>query len=159
MKTAALALCAATVLALPAWAAPADAVQANAEFLANNAKAPGVRSLPAIQYEVLRSGPPDGPQPKRSSTIRVRYEGRLLDGKVFNSSADGNPDGIATFPLQKLIPGWITILQQMHVGDEWRVFIPPDYAYGRHGKETVPPDALLIFRIELLDVSDTPPTP
>jgi peptidylprolyl isomerase/FKBP-type peptidyl-prolyl cis-trans isomerase FklB len=158
VNTAVLALCAAAALALPARAAP-DTLQANADFLATNAKAPGVKVLPAIQYEVLRSGPPDGPQPRRSSTIRVRYEGRLLDGKVFNTSADGNPDGIATFPLQKLIPGWIAILQQMHVGDEWRVFIPPDFAYGRRGKETVPPDALLIFKIELLEVSEPPPAP
>ena len=163
MRTLPLALCAAFALALPAFAAPpagpADPVRANAQFLAKNAKATGVRSLPAIQYEVLKSGPADGASPTRQSTIRVRYEGKLLDGTVFNTSADGNPDGIATFPLQKLIPGWITVLQQMRPGDEWRVFIPPEFAYGHKGKETVPPEALLIFKIELLSVETPPPAP
>ncbi|HEX5378195.1 MAG TPA: FKBP-type peptidyl-prolyl cis-trans isomerase [Phenylobacterium sp.] len=160
MKIPALALAAALACALPAMAAPAvDPVAANAEFLARNAQAPGVKSLPAIQYEVLRSGPADGPQPVRASTIRVRYEGRFLDGTVFNTSADGNPDGIATFPLQRLIPGWIAVLQQMRVGDEWRVFIPPEFAYGHRGKDTVPPDSVLVFRIELLGVSEPPAAP
>jgi FKBP-type peptidyl-prolyl cis-trans isomerase len=157
MRRPALALAAALVLAFPALAA--DPIQANAQFLAQNAKAPSVRSLPAIQYEVLKSGPPDGAQPVRASTIRVKYEGSFLDGAVFNTSADGNPDGIATFPLQRLIPGWITVLQQMHVGDEWRVWIPPEFGYGHRGKETVPPDSVLVFRIELLGVETPPPAP
>lgn len=156
MRIPALVVAAALACAPPAQAA-SDKPAANAAFLAANAKAAGVASLPAIQYRVLKSGPIDGPSPVRASTIRVRYEGRFLDGTVFNTSADGNPDGVATFALQKLIPGWITILQQMHVGDEWRVWIPPQYAYGHRGKETVPPDSILDFRIELLEVSDTPP--
>lgn len=160
MRLPALALAAGLACALPALAAPpADPVAANAQFLARNAKAPGVISLPAIQYEILHSGPADGPQPVRASTIRVKYEGRFLDGVVFNTSADGNPDGIATFPLQRLIPGWITILQQMHVGDEWRVWIPPQFGYGHRGKDTVPPDSILVFRIELLGVETPPPAP
>ena len=163
MKTQALAFCAALAFAHPALAAPpagpADPIKANAAFLAKNAKAPGVKSLPAIQYEVLKSGPETGEHPTRQSTIKVRYEGKLLDGTVFNTSADGNPDGVATFPLQRLIPGWITVLQQMRPGDEWRVFIPPEFAYGAKGKETVPPSALLIFKIELLSVETPPPTP
>ena len=156
MKISALALVAALACALPA---AADPVEANAEFLARNAKAPGVQSLPAIQYQILRSGPADGERPTRASTIRVRYEGRFLDGRVFNTSADGNPDGVATFALQKLIPGWIALLQQMRPGDEWRAFIPPEFAYGHRGKDTVPPNSVLVFKIELLGVSDTPPAP
>jgi FKBP-type peptidyl-prolyl cis-trans isomerase FklB len=161
MRRPALALAAGLAFALPALAAapPAAPVQANAQFLARNAKAPGIKWLPAIQYEVLKSGPPDGQQPVRASTIRVKYEGKFLDGTVFNTSADGNPDGVATFALQRLIPGWITVLQQMHVGDEWRVWIPPEFGYGHRGKETVPPDAVLVFKIELLSVETPPPAP
>ncbi|WP_309644453.1 FKBP-type peptidyl-prolyl cis-trans isomerase [Phenylobacterium sp.] len=156
MKILALALAAALACALPAAADPG---KANAEFLARNAKAKGVKSLPAIQYEILRSGPADGVQPTRASTIRVRYEGRFVDGVVFDASAKGSPDGIATFPLQRLIPGWVTVLQQMRPGDEWRVVIPPDFAYGAKGKDIIPPDSILIFKIELVEVQPTPPTP
>jgi FKBP-type peptidyl-prolyl cis-trans isomerase len=170
MQTPALALAAALACALPAAAqAPASAPvavatppntpEANAAFLARNAKATGVRLLPAIQYQVITPGPETGPRPVRASTIKVRYEGRFLNGQVFNTSADGNADGIATFPLQKLIPGWITILQQMRPGDVWQVWLPPEFAYGFKGKDTVPPLSVLVFRIELLEVLETPPAP
>jgi len=154
MKIPALALAAALACALPA---AADPVKANAEFLARNARAKGVKSMPAIQYEVLKSGPAEGVGPVRASTIRVRYEGRFLDGTVFNTSSDGNPDGVATFALQKLIPGWIGVLQLMRPGDEWRVWIPPEFAYGHRGKDTVPPNSILVFKIELLEVLEAPP--
>ena len=160
MNVPALALAAAIACASPAAAqAPANTPEANAAFLARNAKAPGVKQLPAIQYQVLKAGPETGQHPVRASTIKVRYEGRILNGQVFNTSAEGNPDGVATFALQKLIPGWITILQQMRPGDVWQVWIPPEFAYGAKGKETVPPLAVLVFKIELLDVQDTPPAP
>jgi len=148
---------------LPALAAAAILAAGHApapgEFLARNAHVPGVTSLPAIQYQVLKSGPADGPHPTRASTIRVRYEGRFLDGTVFNTSAEGSDDGIATFPLQKLIPGWVAVLQLMRPGDEWRVWIPPEFAYGHKGKETIPPDSVLVFKIELIEVSEPPPAP
>lgn len=142
-----------------AVASPPNTPEANAAFLARHARTAGVRLLPAIQYQVISSGPDAGPHPTRASTIKVRYEGRFLNGQVFNTSADGNPDGIATFALQKLIPGWITVLQQMRPGDVWQVWIPPEFAYGAKGKETVPPQAILVFRIELLEVSETPAAP
>jgi FKBP-type peptidyl-prolyl cis-trans isomerase len=158
--------CVLTPCALPAAAQPdagkaavANTPEANAAFLARHARTAGVRLLPAIQYQVIKSGPDAGPHPTRASTIKVRYEGRFLNGQVFNTSADGNSDGIATFALQKLIPGWITVLQQMRPGDVWQVWIPPEFAYGAKGKETVPPQAILVFRIELLEVLETPPTP
>lgn len=149
MRFVPLALAAVLACASPAVASADPA--ANAAFLARNAKAPGVKSLPAIQYEVLRSGPAEGVSPTRADTIRVRYEGTFLDGTQFDSSAS-SPGGVASFPLQKLIPGWIAVLQQMRPGDEWRVFLPPDFAYGRRGKEIIPPDSLLIFKIELVEV-------
>ncbi len=155
----ALGACTLPAAAQVAVATPPNTPDANAAFLAGNAKATGVKLLPAIQYQVLKSGPETGPHPIRASTIKVRYEGRFLNGQVFNTSADGNPDGIATFALQKLIPGWITVLQQMRPGDVWQVWIPPQFAYGAKGKETVPPEAILVFRIELLEVLETPPAP
>lgn len=148
MRSALLAL---ALFAGSAGVASADAKADNAAFLAKNATAEGVQTLPAIQYKVLKSGPADGPITRRSSTVHVRYEGRFLNGKVFNTSAEVSPaDGIAVFPLQKLIPGWLTVLQLMKPGDEWEVYLPPVFGYGASGKDTVPPNSLLIFRIELV---------
>lgn len=156
MNKLAMALAAAVLAAAPALAR-ADARADNSAFLAANAKAPGVVSLPAIQYKVLQSGPAEGRHPTRASTIHVKYEGRLLNGKVFNTSQEVSPaDGIAVFPLQKLIPGWVTLLQLMRPGDIWEAYLSPEFAYGHPGKETIPPDSLLIFKIELVEVTDTP---
>ena len=117
------------VLLALALAGPAAAQDANAEFFARNAQAPGVKTIPGIQYKVLKSGPETGVHPKRSSTIKVRYEGKFLDGRVFDSSKN-DPDGAVTFPLGKLIPGWVTVLPLMRPGDEWVIYIPPEYAAG-----------------------------
>lgn len=139
------------LIAAMAVAGPAAAQNANAEFFERNAKASGVITIPGIQYKVLKSGPPDGRHPKRSSTIKVRYEGKFLDGRVFDSSKD-DPDGAVTFPLEKLISGWVTVLPLMRPGDEWIVYLPPQYAYGAAGKDMIPPNAPLEFRIELVEV-------
>ena len=141
------------VLLALALAGPAAAQDANAEFFARNAQAPGVKTIPGIQYKVLKSGPETGVHPKRSSTIKVRYEGKFLDGRVFDSSKN-DPDGAVTFPLGKLIPGWVTVLPLMRPGDEWVIYIPPEYAYGPAGKEIIPPNTPLEVRIELDEVVD-----
>ena len=141
------------VLLALALAGPAAAQDANTEFFARNAQAPGVKTIPGIQYKVLKSGPETGVHPKRSSTIKVRYEGKFLDGRVFDSSKN-DPDGAVTFPLGKLIPGWVTVLPLMRPGDEWVIYIPPEYAYGPAGKEIIPPNTPLEFRIELVEVVD-----
>ena len=141
------------VLLALALAGPAAAQDANAEFFARNAQAPGVKTIPGIQYKVLKSGPETGVHPKRSSTIKVRYEGKFLDGRVFDSSKN-DPDGAVTFPLGKLIPGWVTVLPLMRPGDEWVIYIPPEYAYGPAGKEIIPPNTPLEFQIELVEVVD-----
>lgn len=130
--------------------APSDAALiAGRNFLANNAKQPGVRVLPSgIQYKVVRSGPAHGDRPQKTDEVKVNYEGKLLDGTVFDSSfARGQP---AAMPLAQLIPGWIEALQLMHPGDEWVLYIPPALAYGAEGGGAVPPNSTLIFRIELL---------
>lgn len=132
-------------------AAPAAAQVKIDEFFARNAQVPGVTVIPGIQYKVLKSGAVDGAHPRRTSSIKVRYEGKFLDGRTFDSSKEG-PDGTATFPLGRLIPGWITVLQLMRPGDEWIVYLPPEYAYGAAGKDVIPPSTPLEFRIELLEV-------
>jgi FKBP-type peptidyl-prolyl cis-trans isomerase FklB len=136
--------------AQPAPAAPAAAAPAvsGADFLAKNAKAAGVVTLPSgLQYKVVASGPA-GPSPKRGDIIKVHYEGTLVSGQVFDSSiARGKP---VLFPLDGLVAGWMQALPMMHVGDEWMLYVPPELGYGPEGQGPIPPNAVLIFRIKLL---------
>ena len=122
------------------------------------APAPGaVVTLPGLQYQVLRAGPPGGEHPTRASTVAVHYEGRLADGTVFSTSPEDGK-GESVFELQKLIPGWIAALQLMRPGDVWRLTLPPHLAYGARGRApTIPPDSTLIFQVELLSVRTPPP--
>lgn len=124
--------------------------EANAAFIAKNAKKAGVVAVPGIQYEVLKKG--TGAQPERSDCVSVNYSGSLIDGKVFDKSEPGQP---ATFPAGALIPGWVEALQMMHEGDKWRLVVPAGLAYGRKGagNGVIPPDQTLIFEVELLKVS------
>jgi FKBP-type peptidyl-prolyl cis-trans isomerase len=159
MRSTLLAAAALGLLALATGAGatppPADPA-AQARFLADNAKQPGVVVLPGLQYRVLQSGPPDGPHPVRAGEITVRYEGRFIDGKVFNTSPD-NGAGSTVFPLQKLIPGWIAGLQLMRPGDVWMLYVPAYLAYGAAGKDYIPPNSTLVFKVELLSISAPPP--
>ena len=133
----------------PAAAAGPD-LAAGKAFLAKNAKAPGVKVLPSgLQYKIVRSGPADGLRPHKGDEVKVNYEGKLLNGKVFDSSYDrGQP---AAMPLDALIPGWIEALQLMRPGDEWVLYVPPELGYGAEGAGEIPPNATLIFRIELIN--------
>ena len=119
-------------------------------FLARNAKAPGVKVLPSgLQYKIVHSGPADGQRPQKGDEVKVNYEGKLLNGKVFDSSYErGQP---AAMPLDALIPGWIEALQLMRPGDEWLLYVPPALGYGAEGAGEIPPDSTLIFRIELIN--------
>ena len=142
-------------LAAAAQAAPGPAVtshiaalQSPADFLAANAKQPGVQSLPSgLQYKVVQSGPA-GPSPKPGDVIKVHYEGALTSGEVFDSSiARGKP---ALMPLANLVPAWMEALPRMHVGDEWILYVPPDLGYGPEGSGPIPPNSVLVFRVKLL---------
>jgi FKBP-type peptidyl-prolyl cis-trans isomerase len=125
-----------------AAASPADAAQ----FLANNAKAPGVIALPSgLQYKVLNSGPA-GPSPKKGDVIKVTYEGTLTSGKMFDNG-DGKP---ALMPLDGLIPAWMEAIPKMHVGDEWMIYAPPSLGYGPQGAGPIPPNSVLVFKVKLL---------
>jgi FKBP-type peptidyl-prolyl cis-trans isomerase len=122
------------------------------EFLETNKKAEGVIALPSgLQYKVIKQGV--GAQPKLTSEVKVHYEGKLLNGKVFDSSiARGEP---ISFPVSGVIKGWTEALQRMKVGDKWILYIPPGLAYGERGAGAdIGPNELLIFEVELLDVKN-----
>jgi FKBP-type peptidyl-prolyl cis-trans isomerase len=146
--------------AVMAAATSAAASPAGDAYLKKNAHEKGVVVMPGIQYKVLASGPVSGPHPKLSDDVVVHYEGRLIDGTVFDSSIKrGEP---VTFPLKKLIPGWETALRMMRPGDDWLVTIPPELAYGTPSKAapTIPDDSVLVFEIKLIAVKppEAPPS-
>jgi peptidylprolyl isomerase/FKBP-type peptidyl-prolyl cis-trans isomerase FklB len=128
----------------PPPASPAD----SAQFLATNAKAPGVVALPdGLQYKVVSSGP-TGPSPKEGDIIKVQYEGKLLSGVTFDSTKDGKS---LLMPMQGLIPAWMEALPKMHVGDEWTLYVPPALGYGAEGAgNVIPPNSVLIFKVKLV---------
>ena len=120
------------------------------KFRAKNKKKKGVKETKdGIQYEVLKQG--NGKQPTAKDTVTVHYTGKLINGKVFDSSIErGHP---ATFPLDGVIKGWTEILPMMKVGSKWRVVIPPELAYGERGAgHVIGPNETLIFEIELLSI-------
>lgn len=121
-----------------------------AEFLANFKKEKDVKALPTgVLYQVLKAG--NGKTPKATDNVTVHYRGTLIDGRQFDSSYDrGAP---TSFGVQEVIDGWTQVLQQMKVGDKWKVVIPSDLAYGERGfGPTIGPNATLVFEIELLAV-------
>lgn len=126
-------------------------------FLANNAKQPGVVVLPdGLQYKVVHSGPANGLKPHINDEVKVNYEGKLIDGTVFDSSYErGQP---AAMPLKNLVKAWQEALQLMRPGDEWTLYVPPELGYGAEGQGSIPPGAALIFRIELIDSLPGPGT-
>jgi FKBP-type peptidyl-prolyl cis-trans isomerase FklB len=119
-------------------------------FLAENKKREGVKTLASgLQYKVLREG--QGTTPKATDSVTTHYRGKLLDGTEFDSSYSRNEP--ATFRVNQVIPGWTEALQLMKEGDKWQLFIPANLAYGENGAgNDIPPNATLIFDIELLKV-------
>ena len=119
-------------------------------FLAENGKREGVVTRPSgLQYEVLKAG--TGKVPTATNKVVAHYEGRLLDGTVFDSSImRGQP---ATFGVNQLIQGWQEALQLMNAGSKWRLYIPYNLAYGEQGAgNDIPPYATLIFDLELISI-------
>lgn len=130
-----------------------DAMRAESEaFLVDNAQAEGVATTDSgLQYMVLESGDSSGASPEATDSVLAHYEGRFINGEVFDSSIErGEP---AQFMLNQVIPGWTEALQLMQPGDKWRLFIPSDLAYGPGGSGPIPPHATLIFDVELLEVN------
>lgn len=126
------------------------AKEEGAKFLAENAKKEGVIvTKSGLQYEVLTEG--TGKQPKATDTVRCHYEGRLLDGTIFDSSYKRNAP--ADFGLQQVIAGWTEGVQLMSEGAKFRFYIPYMLAYGEGGAgASIPPFATLIFDVELIKV-------
>ena len=127
-----------------------------AAFLADNARAEGIRTLPSgLQYKVIESGPADGESPDRNDWVRVDYEGSLIDGTVFDSSYKrGAP---ALFTPETVVPGWTEALQLMKPGDEWVIYLPPELGYGEMGGGAmIPGNSALVFRLKLLDIAPVP---
>jgi len=119
-------------------------------FLAENAKKTGVTTLASgLQYQVLSEG--EGTPPAASDTVTVHYRGTLIDGSEFDSSyRRGQP---ATFPLDRVIPGWTEGLQLMRPGAKYQLFVPSELAYGeRGGGSKIGPNSTLVFEVELLSV-------
>ena len=109
-----------------------------------------MKTLPSgLQYKVITEG--DGAQPKPSDQVTVNYRGTLVDGTEFDSSyTRGEP---VTFPVNEVIPGWSEALPLMKAGSKWKLFVPADLAYGEQGAGgAIPPNATLVFEVELLEV-------
>ena len=119
------------------------------KFLAEKKKE-GVVALPSgLQYKILTAG--NGPKPKASDTVKCHYEGRLINGTVFDSSIRRNEP--AEFPVSGVIAGWVEALQLMPVGSKWQLYIPSELAYGTHGAgQSIGPNQTLIFDVELLAI-------
>ena len=119
------------------------------EFLAKNKKADGVfTTASGLQYKVLTMG--DGEIPTTTQRVKVNYEGRLLDGTVFDSSYKRNQP--ATFGCNQVIKGWTEALTMMPVGSKWELYIPQELAYGDRESGQIPPYSMLIFTVELLSI-------
>ena len=118
-------------------------------LLANRSKDGVVETSTGLQYQVLSAG--EGAKPRAEDTVTVHYKGTLVNGDTFDSSYERNQP--ATFALNGVIPGWTEGLQLMSPGSKYKFFIPPDLAYGPDGRAPViPPSALLIFEVELLEI-------
>jgi len=128
----------------------AENKKAGEAFLDANKKREGVTTTASgLQYEVIT--PADGEKPVATDTVKVHYRGTLIDGTEFDSSiARGEP---ATFPLNRVIPGWTEGVQLMSVGSKYRFYVPSNLAYGpRAASPKIGPNSTLIFEVELLEI-------
>lgn len=118
------------------------------KFLTENATKEGVKTTASgLQYKVITEG--TGPTPKATDTVIVNYEGKLIDGKVFDSSYErGMP---AQFKVNEVIKGWTEGLQLMKKGSKYELYVPSELAYGEAGNPAIEPNSVLIFTVELLD--------
>ena len=124
--------------------------EAGEKFLAENAKKDGVKTLPSgVQYKVIKEG--TGAIPADTSMVKVHYEGKTIDGKVFDSSYKrGEPINLR---CNQTIKGWTDAMVHMPAGSTWEVYIPQDLAYGEREQGDIKPFSVLIFKIELLEVN------
>ncbi len=124
----------------------------NADWLVENAKKEGVVTLPSgLQYKVLTMG--TGEKPQKEHTVEVKYEGKMIDGTVFDSSYERNPQ-TTKFRCDQVIKGWTEALQLMPAGSKWELYIPQELAYGERQAGKIKPFSTLIFTVELLGFED-----
>lgn len=119
------------------------------EYLAKNAKNKGVKTTKSgLQYQILQEG--NGKKPTAQDTVKVHYEGKLIDGTIFDSSYKrGEPTKL---PLENVIDGWKEGLQMMNVGAKYRLVVPAHLGYGEAGMNDIEPNSILIFEVELLEI-------
>ena len=138
----------------------------NINFLANLEGKPGVQNLRCgVKYRVITPAPPapegatertlrklqSTPQPR--SVVTVHYEGKLIDGKQFDSSRRGS-GAPAVFRVNELITGWQVALVNMHIGEKWEIYVPAEAGYGERGAgRDIPGHSTLIFQLELIDIN------
>jgi len=124
--------------------------EAGEKFLAANKTKEGVKTLPSgVQYKVIKEG--NGPIPADTSLVKVHYEGKTVEGKVFDSSYErGEPINLR---CNQTIKGWTDAMVHMPAGSVWEVYIPQDLAYGEREQGDIKPFSALIFKIELLEVN------
>ncbi len=145
------------LLAAPvaAFAAPDPALspEANAAFLAANAKKPGVIVKPdGLQIKIIQSG--FGKRPAATDTVEVYYTGSLINGTIFDGTSPGLP---AAFKVNELIPCWTEALQLMREGDHWQLVIPANLGYGARGAgKAIPPEQTLVFDMTLVSTTPAP---
>ena len=122
--------------------------EAGEKWLAENKTKEGVQTTASgLQYKVITEG--TGKKPKATDTVTVHYEGKTIDGKVFDSSYErGEP---VQFPLNQVIKGWTEGVQLMSEGSKYELYIPSELAYGEAGNPNIEPNSVLIFTVELLD--------
>ncbi len=121
------------------------------EFMEKNAKKSGVDTLPGgngVQYKVIKAG--TGEKPAATDMVEVRYTGKHIDGKVFDSNAESAEP--ARFQVNQVIPGWTAALQQMPVGSKWELYIPSEMGYGPRPYGSIMPNSTLVFEVELLNI-------
>ena len=119
-------------------------------FLEENKTKEGVITTPSgLQYKVLVQG--EGEVPQKTDKVKVHYEGRLIDGTVFDASSKHGTEP-ATFRADQVIKGWTEALTMMPVGSKWQLFIPQDLAYGERAAGQIPPYSTLIFDVELVGI-------
>lgn len=137
----------------PAAEAAAEAnVKAGETFLAEKAKEPGVQKLPkGLMYKVITPATdPNAPKPTVRDTVKIHYEGRLIDGTVFDSSFErGMP---AAMPLDGLVEAWKIAVPEMKTGETWELYVPAQLGYGEMGMGPIPPNSVLVFKIQLIGI-------
>lgn len=127
--------------------------QENEAWLKNNATKPGVVTTESgLQYKVLKNG--TGPKPKATDKVEVVYEGKTINGKVFDATANHGGKKTDSFRCDQVIKGWTEALTNMNVGSKWEIYIPQSLAYGNRDAGEIKPYSTLIFTVELVGIGE-----